>query len=190
MIGRLDADRFELHEITRFRYSPRMKHGHLRWDLDALADGLRAGVSAASAHASSIGARLESVGVDSWGVDYALLDSRGTVIEEPICYRDDRTVGIMDDVFARVSRREIFGRTGIQFLPLNTLFQLAAHVRDGLPANAARLLMIPDLCHHLLCGSNVSERTNASTTQLMNVRSGTWDSMLFERLGLPRDLMP
>jgi rhamnulokinase len=135
------------------------------------------------------GARLVSVGVDSWGVDYALLDAEGRLTEDPICYRDERTDTAMDEVFALVARRDIYARTGIQFRQFNTLFQLWAHVRDGLPARAAHLLLLPDFCHHWLCGSMVSERTNASTTQLLSA-SGHWDDELFERLGLPRDLMP
>ena len=137
-------------------------------------------------------AHLHSVGVDSWAVDYGLLDASDRLIEEPICYRDERTSGVMDDVLARVPREEMFARTGIQFLPLNTIYQLAAHHRDGFPAQARRLLLIPDLCHHFLCGSRLGERTNASTTQLLDVRTGAWDDELFDRLGLGaiRPLMP
>jgi rhamnulokinase len=96
----------------------------------------------------------------------------------------------MEQVFASVPREEIYRRTGIQFLQLNTLYQLAAHVREGLPSGATRLLLIPDLCHHLLCGAQVSERSDASTTQLLGVHTGDWDDGLFSRLGLPRHLMP
>jgi rhamnulokinase len=130
------------------------------------------------------------VGVDSWAVDYGLLDGDGRLLEDPVCYRDERTQGVMDEVCARLGRDEIFGRTGIQFLPFNTIYQLVAHVREGWPERAARLLMIPDLCHHALCGSLVGERTNASTTQLLRVDDGRWDETLFARLGLPLALMP
>jgi rhamnulokinase len=97
---------------------------------------------------------------------------------------------VLADVFARVPRGELFARTGIQILPINTIFQLAAHLREGLPSAAARLLLIPDLCHHLLCGSLLTEITNASTTGLLAASAGTWDDELFVRLGLPRPLMP
>jgi rhamnulokinase len=96
----------------------------------------------------------------------------------------------MDAVFARLPRERIFAQTGIQFLPFNTIYQLAAHVRDGLPAGAARLLMMPDLCHHFLCGARTGEYTNATTTQLLNARTHKWDDELFLQLGLPRALMP
>jgi rhamnulokinase len=89
-----------------------------------------------------------------------------------------------------VPRDEIYARTGIQFMPFNTLYQLAAHVREGLPSRARHLLLIPDFCHHHLCGTLASERTDASTTQLLDARSGAWDEELFARLGLPRGLMP
>ena len=179
-----------MEEVHRFHYAPRRESGHLRWDLARLLEGLGEGIRKAGAAAALRGGRLESVGVDSWAVDYGLLDAEGRVVEEPIAYRDERTEGVMEQVFARVPREEIFARTGIQSLPLNTLYQLFAHVRQGLPAGATRLLMIPDLCHHHLCGSLSGERTNASTTQLLDPHKGGWDDELFARLGLPRSLMP
>jgi rhamnulokinase len=128
--------------------------------------------------------------VDSWGADYGWIGEDGRLTEEPICYRDERTDGVMEQVFESVQREEIFSHTGIQFLQLNTLNQLAAHVRDGVPAASTRLLLMPDLCQHLLCGAQVSERSDASTTQLLNARTGGWDDELFTRLRLPRHLMP
>jgi rhamnulokinase len=190
LVGRVGADELHVEEVHRFHYAPRQARGHLRWDIDRLFEGVRAGVLAAGARVAAEGAWLASAAVDSWGVDYGLIDADGRLTEEPICYRDDRTDGVMEQVFASVAREEIYRRTGIQFLQLNTLYQVAAHVREGVPRNAARLLLIPDLCHHLLCGSQVSERTDASTTQLLNVRTGDWDDELFSRVGLPRHLMP
>jgi rhamnulokinase len=185
---RPEAARFE--EVHRFQYAPRISDGHLRWDIRALFDGIRAGLRGAAKIARASGAHLASVGVDSWGVDYGLLDSDGNLVEEPIAYRDDRTVGMMDEVFVRLSREAIFAKTGIQFLALNTLYQLAAHSRKGLPAGAAQLLLIPDLCHHMLCGSLTSERTNASTTQMLDVRTGEWDETLAAAAGIPQSLLP
>ncbi len=190
LVGRVGADDLHVEEVHRFRYAPRQAHGHLRWDMERLFEGVRDGVLSAGSRAAAEGETLASAAVDSWGVDYGLIDADGRLTEEPVCYRDGRTDGAMEQVFASVPRDEIYRRTGIQFHQLNTLYQLAAHVRDGLPPDAARLLMIPDLCHHLLCGSQVSERTDASTTQLLNVQTGDWDDELFSRLGLPRHLMP
>ena len=190
LVGGAGAAGFRLDEVHRFHYSPRQVGGHLRWDAASLIAGVETGLRRAWDAAARDGASVASVGVDSWGVDYALLDGEGRLVEDPVCYRDARTAGVMDDVFSAVSRDEIFARTGIQFLPLNTIYQLRAHMRGGLPDRARRLLLMPDFCHHHLCGSLVSERTNASTTQLLDVRTGRWDDGLFARLGLPRGLMP
>jgi rhamnulokinase len=134
--------------------------------------------------------RISGVGVDSWGVDYVLVSQGGDAVEMPYHYRDARTEGVMQRVCEHVGRQTIFNRTGIQFMPFNTIYQLEAHVRAGMPDRAAHLLLMPDFCHHHLCGSLVSERTDASTTQLLDARTGEWDGALFAGLGLPRGLMP
>lgn len=190
VLGGLGAAGLTLRETHRFHYAPRRADGHLRWDFGRLLEGVREGIRRARSAATEDGGRLDSVGVDSWAVDYGLLDAGGDLLEEPICYRDGRTEGVMEEVCARLGREDIFGRTGIQFLPFNTMYQLVAHAREGWPARAARLLMIPDLCHHELCGAVVGERTNASTTQLLRSDDGRWDETLFARLDLPLALMP
>ena len=190
LAGRISESEVVLLEAHRFHYKPRLAAGHLRWDAARLFEGVSTGLQNAVQLASAQGAQLASVGVDSWGVDYGLLDAEQRLLEEPVCYRDTRTDGVMDEVFASVPRAEVFARTGVQFLQLNTLYQLFAHARAGLPAGAARLLLIPDLCHHFLAGTVLGERTNASTTQLVDVQTGDWDEELFARLGLPRGLMP
>jgi rhamnulokinase len=177
-------------EVHRFHYAPREHEGHLRWNLDRLLDGMRMGIQRAQTSAREWKRPLASVGVDSWGVDYALLDREGRLVEEPICYRDDRTRDAMDQVCSRVGRDELYARTGIQFQTFNTLFQLWAHVRDGFPAAANHLLLIPDFCHHVLCGELSCERTNASTTQLLTAGTCRWDHDLIGRLGLPRHILP
>jgi rhamnulokinase len=197
ILGRVEVDGLTLREVHRFSYEPQLRDGHLRWDMERLRRALADSLGHAGRATGLLGGTLSSVGVDSWAVDYGLLDAGGCLLEDPICYRDARTsasagtgAGVMDAVFARVPRDEIFRRTGIQFLPFNTIYQLAAHAREGLPPRAARLLMMPDLCHQELCGSRVGEFTNASTTQLLNLRTGQWDDELFARLALPRELMP
>ena len=189
MLGRLSADGLDLREIHRFRYEPRVHAGHLRWDFARILDGIREGLRAAGAAARATDVPLRSIGVDSWAVDYGLFDQSGRLLEDPICYRDARAE-VMEDVFRRVPRQELFARTGIQFLPFNTIFQLFARVREGLPAGAARLLMIPDAVNLELTGIAAGERTNASTTQLLAHATGAWDAALFERVGLPLALMP
>jgi rhamnulokinase len=190
LAGAVGSHGLRLTEAHRFHYAARQVDGHLRWNVSALFDGVRAGLRRAAEVGASWNLPIASVGVDSWGVDYGLTDADGGLVEEPICYRDERTDGAMAQVFAIVPRDEIFRRTGLQFLQLNTLFQLWTHVQTGLPPRARHLLLIPDLCHHLLCGSLVSERTDASTTQLLGAASGQWDDWLIGRLGLPRSLMP
>jgi rhamnulokinase len=190
MIGRAAETDFVLEEAHRFHYAARRQDGHLRWNFTALLDGINAGIRHAAGMAATFNQPVVSLGVDSWAVDYGLLDAAGRLVEEPVCYRDQRTAGMVEEVCAQLPREEIFRRTGIQFLALNTLYQLFAHVRAGLPRSAARLLLIPDLCHHALCGSVVTERTNASTTQLLGLGDGRWDRDLFAALDLPLALMP
>lgn len=190
LAGGLSPGGVVLEEAHRFEYAPRQAAGHLRWNFGRLLDGMRAGLARAGAIAAREGRALRSIGVDSWGVDYGLVDSEGQLVEEPICYRDPRTGWAMARALARLGKEPLFRRSGIQLLPFNTIFQLMAHVDEGLPAAAERLLMIPDLCHHALCGSTGGERTNASTTQLVNIETGEWDDEVFERLELPRRLMP
>ena len=189
-VGGLDRGALSLCEVHRFAYAPRPHQGHLRWDAAALLAGLRDGVTRAREAAERQGAVLDSIGVDSWGVDYGLVTRDGRLLEDPICYRDARTLTVPEATLGRVSAERLFSTTGIQRLRINTVFQLVAHVREGLPPGAARLLMIPDLCHHFLCGSMTGELTNASTTQLLNAERGEWDEALFRDLGLPLDVMP
>lgn len=179
-----------LEEVYRFAYPPRHEAGHLRWDFDQLLEGLSEGLRLGAGLAAARGMVVRSIGVDSWGVDYGLVDDRGTLVEHPICYRDSRTDGVMARAFAHVPRETLFRETGIQFLPFNTVFQLMAHVEEGLPTRAARLLMIPDLCHHALCGSATGEHTNASTTQLLRVDAPAWDERLCADLAIPVHLLP
>jgi rhamnulokinase len=189
-LARVTAHGLALDEVHRFTYAPRLAAGHLRWDVARLFDGLRTGLAAARRAAADLGGRVRSVGVDAWGVDYGLVDAAGDLVEEPIAYRDARTAGVMDAVCARLGRDAIFARTGIQFMPINTIYQLVAHVREGLPAAADGLLMMPDVCHLFLSGERSGEYTNASTTQLLDARTRAWADPLFESLGLPRALMP
>jgi rhamnulokinase len=179
---------FLLEEVRRFHYPAQLKDGHLRWDFAKIFTEIKTGVREAGERARQLGRRVQSIGVDSWAVDYGLIDSEGQLTEDPICYRDARTEGVMEKVFQRVPREEIFARTGIQFLVLNTLFQFYAHTHEGLPVKAAQLLLIPDLINYFLTGRRATEYTNATTTQMVNAQTGTWDGDLLKRLGLSTDL--
>jgi len=175
-------DELLLEEVRRFHYPPTRAHGHLRWDARLIVEEVVTGVRESGLHALERGRPVHSVGACGWGVDYGLVDDAGILVEEPVCYRDERTEGVQPQVFARVARDEIFSRTGIQFLDFNTVYQLYAHVAEGLPASARRLLLFPDLVHFFLCGRAVSEYTNATTTQLVDARTRTWDRELVDHL--------
>ncbi|MGH9833681.1 MAG: rhamnulokinase [Blastocatellia bacterium] len=177
-----------LEEIRRFHYPPSRRDGHLRWDLTHILSEITTGLRGAGERARQLGRPVRSVGVDSWGVDYGLIDADGNLVEDPICYRDERTAGAMEQVFAELPREEIYARTGIQFLNFNTIFQLFAHAQAGIPAKAEKMLLIPDLINFLLTGKAVTEYTNATTTQLVNAADRVWDERLIERLNLPARL--
>jgi rhamnulokinase len=131
---------------------------------------------------------LSGMGVDTWGVDYALLGEGGELLQNPYHYRDKRTDGVMDQVFQSVSRDEIYAETGIQFMSINTLYQLCAAKRDTpeLLKAARTLLTMPDLFHYWLTGNARCEFTNATTTQMVNAVSRTWSRKLMEKLQLLR----
>jgi rhamnulokinase len=184
----VSPDEFLLEEVRRFHYPPRQLDGHLRWDIRQICAEIQAGLAAAATRAAELHRSIHSIGVDSWGIDYGLLDAAGTIIEDPICYRDLRTIDVMEQVFAALPREEIYARTGIQFININTLFQLYAHQQEGIAARADKLLLMPDLINHWLTGKAVTEYTNATTMQLVNAASRTWDEELIAHFNFPRRL--
>lgn len=188
MLARFDGQRLDLEEVYRFPNRPVSLRGHRFWNVLDLWSNVRAGLR----KARQVAGTLDSIGVDTWAVDYGLVDARGLLRGQPFHYRDHRTDGVMEQIFTHIPRQELYAQTGIQFLPFNTLFQLYAHERDqpGDLASAHRLLMMPDLLHNWLCGALVTERTNASTTQCWNPSAETWTTDLLERLGLPSAMLP
>ena len=175
-------------EIHRFSYPPREESGHLRWNFKQIFDEIKTGLKNAGARAKELNKKIYSIGVDSWAVDYGLLDRQGNLLANPVCYRDSRTSEAMEQVFEKLSRTEIFEKTGIQFLNFNTLFQL--FTEDGNLEKADKLLLLPDLINYFLTGKVYAEYTNATTTQFLNAKTGNWDFGLLERLNLPVDLLP
>jgi rhamnulokinase len=177
LVGRLAGGRVALAEVHRFPNRPVRLPDGLRWNLSGLfaesLDGLRRA------------GRLDGVGVDTWGVDYALLDGGRRVLGMPFHYRDDRTRGMVERAFARVPVAEMYAVTGIQTLPINTVFQLLADEGSPALAVAEHIALVPDLLAYWLCGELANERTNASTTGLLDARGGEWAGDLIERLGLP-----
>ncbi len=180
MCGRLAGDRVELDEPHRFPNRPVRLPDGLRWNLLSLYAAALDGLRSAAAENT-----LSSIGVDSWGVDYALLDAQGRVLGLPFHYRDERTVGMVELAHARVSREEMYRTTGIQTMPINTVFQLLAEEGGESLAAASRIALVPDLLTSWLSGVVANESTAASTTGLLDARSGRWADELIERLGLP-----
>lgn len=175
---------FLLEEIHRFTYPSREIDGILRWDIEHIFAEIKVGLKAAGHRARELGQSVQSIGIDSWAVDYGLLDQDGNLIADPACYRDDRTKDGMAQVFDLVPRSEIFDKTGIQFQPFNTIYQLFSE--NGLH-DAADILLLPDLLNYFLTGKKAGEYSNATTTQMVNARTGEWDIDLLDRLDLPRE---
>ncbi len=187
VVGTFDGERLALEDVHRFPNVPVAVAGTLHWDFLRLFGDVTAGLRRAAA-----GGPVASVGVDTWGVDFGLLDVRGRLLANPVHYRDGRTEGMPDLAFAVVPRDEIYAATGIQFMPINTLYQLWSMVRAGDPllGQADRLLMMADLFHHFLAGSAVAEYTNASTSQCLDPVTREWARPLLERFGIPTGILP
>jgi len=187
-VGRFDGSRIDVKTVHRFANVPVKVSGVMRWDVLNLFEGVLQGLRIAARDA----ARVESVGVDSWAVDFGLLDRGGHLLQNPVHYRDTRRAAAVDRVLATIPARELYERTGIQLMPINTVFELAAMAADHDPLLdvADRLLMMPDLFHLWLCGAAVSEYTNATTTQCYDARSRAWANDLLERLDVPVELLP
>jgi rhamnulokinase len=186
-LGRFDGDRLTVAEVHRFANEPVRVEGVLQWDVRRLyqdvVDGLRV---------AARDGKIDSLAVDSWGVDFGLLDRAGELVRNPVHYRDERRANAVQSVYSRIPPRELYERTGIQLMPINTVFELTAMAdeRDPVLETAETLLLIPDLFHHWLCGSCTSEYTNATTTQCLDARAGGWATDLLERLNVPPGLLP
>jgi rhamnulokinase len=189
MLGRWNGYGIELEELHRFPNGPVEIEGHLHWDVERLWSEIKQGIAL---YAARYNEPLISIGVDSWAVDYALLDAEGQLLGLPFHYRDHRTDALMDAVIAKVGKTQLFERSGLQFLPFNTLYQLYSQSLAADPAlqKAATMLMIPDLFHYRLSGRKVAEYTNATTTQFFSVRQKGWDTELLRQLGIPFHFLP
>jgi rhamnulokinase len=180
MVGRVGRHELELTEAHRFPNRPvRLPEG-LRWDVLGLYAGVLEGLRAAG--------QVDSVGIDSWAVDYGLLDADGALLGNPVHYRDARTEGVAESVWATVPAAELYAATGLQHAPFNTLYQLTAARSSAQFAHAKRLLLIPDLISYWLTGEQGTELTNASTTQLVDPRTGDWSYDVAAQLGIDLSL--
>lgn len=172
----------ELEEIYRFENRIMEKGGRLIWDIDRIFEGIISGLRTAAER----GIRECTAGIDTWGVDYVLIDRHGGRVSDVYCYRDHRTDRVMGAVHEIMPKDEIYRKTGIQFLQFNTLYQLFAHDKDDLK-RARKILLIPDYLYFLLTGKCFNEATNASTTQLLNLTEKDFDSDLLALAGVERD---
>ena len=188
MLGYCDGRRMQLRELHRFPNRPARLPDGLHWDVLRLWTEIQHGLAMA---AKELGPDLAGVGVDTWGVDFALLDQDGALIGNPHHYRDDRTDGMLERAYEQVSREAIFEQTGIQFMQINTLYQLLAMAEAGSPAleGAETLLMMPDLFTYWLTGRRACERTIGSTSQCYDPHRGDWARPLLEEMGIPLSLI-
>ncbi|MEV0598972.1 rhamnulokinase family protein [Streptomyces sp. NPDC050315] len=185
ILGRVGPHRLDLTELHRFANTPVRLPDGLHWDILALHQGVLEGLREAGRAGG-----ITSLGIDTWAVDHGLLDAEGLLLGNPYHYRDGRTEGAAERVRKEIGPQELYGITGLQHLPFNTVYQLAA-ARNTTELTAARtLLLIPDLLTHWLTGSIGAEVTNASTTGLYDARSGVWSEDLLARLGIDRGLLP
>ncbi len=184
MAVKFDGRTLALEELHRFPNIPITVHGTLHWDFLRLWSDIQAGIEKGRAlHPASLG-------VDTWGVDFGLLDGHGKLIGNPVHYRDRRTEGMMEKVFARVPRADVFAQTGIQFMPINTLYQLMSLVESPQLSIAQTFLTAPDLLNYWLTGAKVCEFSNTTTTQMFNPVTGTWATPMLEQLDIPTHIFP
>ncbi len=189
MLGRFDGERLSIEEIHRFANGPVRMPSGLHWDALRLWSEIKVGIGKA---ARAAGGQLAGIGLDTWGVDFALLDRNGALVSNPYHYRDSRTDGMLDEAFRRMPRQQIFEHTGIQFMQINSLYQLLSMALSDSPVLAAArtFLPMPDFFNYLLTGRTVSEFSIATTTQCYDPRRRTWADPVLAALGIPRTIFP
>ncbi|KRE49632.1 rhamnulokinase [Paenibacillus sp. Soil522] len=186
LLGRLNDGKIEVEELHRFPNDPVLACDRLQWDILRLLHELKQGLLKVKHR----GIKLDSIAIDSWAVDFGLIGSNGELLGNPYHYRDHHTDGVMEEVVEKLASLRIFERTGIQFLPFNTIYQLAALKKADSPLlrDAKHFLMIPDLLRYFLTGEMFNEFSNATTTQLYNPVTGSWDEELIRAIGISPDL--
>jgi rhamnulokinase len=186
ILGRLETQTLHIKELYRFANGTVPVHGHLHWDIYRLFTEIGNGLEICAGET-----QVDSLAIDTWGVDFGLLTQDGTILGLPFAYRDPHTQGAMEEFFKRIPRERIYNLTGIQLLPLNSLFQLHVLKRDkpSLLDAASDLLFMPDLLHYLLTGEKKTEFTFATTSQLYNPRTEDWEEEIFEALGISKSIM-
>lgn len=191
VLGSLSRGHLQLEELHQFPNGPITLPTGLHWDSPRLLAEIKRGIALAQRSlAASPGCRLSGIGIATWGVDYGLLGADGTLLSLPHHYRDPRTRGLMDEVLAIIPRSELYSRTGIQFMPLNTLYQLRADAHSGRLSAAAKLLFTPDLLNYWLTGIARTEPCIASTSQMLDPATAAWCGDILAQLDLPARILP
>ena len=187
IIASYDGGKITLEEVHRFSNDPVMLNGTLYWDALRLFFEIKQGITKAK-----LAGGFDSIGVDTWGVDFGLLDEKGCLVENPVHYRDARTKGIIDEAAKLIPKKEMYDITGIQFMEINTAFQLLSikQRRPELLDWAAKLLFMPDLFSYFLTGNMVAEYSIATTSQLVEAVTGKWSERMCDALGIPARLLP
>lgn len=188
IVGCINKGELSLDEIHRFPNRQINLGGRVYWDILSLYEELKTGIKKAF---EKYGSDIKSIGIDTWGVDYGLIDENGRLISNPVCYRDSRTAGILDKAFAKLPKDKFFSLAGNQFMEINTVFQLYSAVLENDVAlkSASKLLFMPDLFAYFLTGKAVNEYTISSTSQMLNSVTRKWDNTIFSTLSLPKNLM-
>lgn len=186
IVGTVENGIMSLHEVYRFENRLIEKNGHLCWDMESLARSVVDGLKAAN----DAGYTPATVGIDTWAVDFLLLDADGNPVGDPVAYRDNRTATMREELEGTLPFAELYSRTGIQYQPFNTVYQLCALKKEHPEqlAAAEHFLMVPDFLNYCLTGVMANEYTNASTTALVGAESKDWDDEIIQRLGLPRKI--
>jgi len=189
LLGHWDGERFQLEELHRFPNGPTNILGQLHWDVLRIWSEILGGLAR---YASQFSESLSGISVDTWGVDFGLLDRFGRLLGNPYHYRDSRTNGMIEIVFQRISHQRLYQRTGNQVLQLNTLYQIISMVQGNDPQleMAQTLLMMPDLFHYWMTGNKAAEYTIASTTQMLDCQERGWATDLLVELGIPTAILP
>ena len=187
IVGEIKDNKITLDEVHRFSDRQVLLGDTLYWDFPGIFSEIKTGIN----KAVQKGYTLKSIAVDSWGVDFGLLDNKGRLLSNPVCYRDNRTTGILSEAFKLISKEQMYAVTGNQFMEINSVFQLFSLVKENNPQLkiADKLLFIPDLVNYFLTGFIGNEYTIASTSQLLNAQTRNWEPEIFKALDIPQNLM-
>lgn len=186
ILGSFDGEKIELKEIHRFSNDPVKVGNTFYWDILRLFHEIKQGILKAKQYG-----KIESIGIDTWGVDFGLIDEKGYLLENPVHYRDERNVGMIEEAQKYMSKDEMYDRTGIQFMEFNTLFQLLSlkKNRPEMLERADKLLFMPDLLTYMLTGEKVAEYSIATTSQMVNIGTKNWDSELLDTMNIPEKIL-